>query len=56
MGGGRNQKLGINIYTIQYTRQIINKDLMYSTGNSAPYSVITSIGKELEKEQTLAYV
>ena len=33
-GGGINQKFGINIHTKQYTRQIINKDLVYSTGNS----------------------
>ena len=27
--------------TLLYLKQIINKDLLYSTGNSAQYSVIT---------------
>ena len=30
--------------------QINNKVLLYSTGNSAQYSVITYMGKESEKE------
>ena len=30
---------------------MINKDLLYSTGNSTQYSVITYIGKEFDKEQ-----
>ena len=30
---------------------MINKDLLYSTGNFTQYSVITYIGKESEKEQ-----
>ena len=29
---------------------MINKDLLYSTGNSTQYSVITYMGKESEKE------
>ena len=40
-GRGINQEFGINIYTLLYIKQIINKDLLYSTGNSAQYSVIT---------------
>ena len=31
---------------------IINKDLLYSTGNSAQYSVISYMGKQSEKEWT----
>ena len=31
-------------------KQINSKDLLYSTGNSAQYSVITYMGKEFEKE------
>ena len=31
---GINQELGINIYTLLYIRQITNKGLLYSTGNS----------------------
>ena len=32
-----------------------NKDLLYSTGNSAQYSVITYMGKESEKEWMYVY-
>ena len=37
-------------------RTVINKDLLYSTGNSTQYSVITLMGKESEKEQIYVYV
>ena len=30
-----------DIYTLLYLKYITNKDLLYSTGNSAEYSVIT---------------
>ena len=43
--GRINQEFGINIYTQLYIKQIINKDLLYSTGNSTQCSVITSMGK-----------
>ena len=46
--GGINQEFGINIYTLLYVKQIINKELLYSMWNSAQYSVITSMGKESE--------
>ena len=49
-GGGINQEVGINIYTLLYIKQIINKDLLYSTGNATQYSVIIYMGKECEKE------
>ena len=32
-----------------YVKQAINKDLLYSTGNSTQYSVITYMGKESER-------
>ena len=48
--GGINQEVGINMCTL-YIKQIIDKDLPYSTGNSTQYSVITYMGKESEKEQ-----
>ena len=48
--GERWGEAGINIYTQLYIKQIINKDLLYSTGNSTQYSVITYTGKESEKE------
>ena len=34
------REFGIDIYTLLYLKQIINKDLPYSTGHSAQYSVI----------------
>ena len=37
-------------------KQITNKDLVYSTGNAAQWSVKTSMGKEFEKEQIQAYM
>ena len=32
---------GTDMYTLLYLKQATNKDLLYSTGNSAQYSVIT---------------
>ena len=49
-GGGINQGVGIDIYTLLYTKQMGNKDLMYSIGKLTQYSVITYMGKESEKE------
>ena len=46
--GGVNQEVGIDIYTLLY--KINNKDLLQSTGESTQHSVITSMGKESEKE------
>ena len=40
----------INIYTLLYLKQIINKDLLYSAGNYTQYFVITYKEKESEKE------
>ena len=37
------------IYILVCTKYIANKDLLYSTGNSTQYSVITYMGKESEK-------
>ena len=45
----------INIYTLLYIRQI-NKDLLYSIGNSIQYLVITNNGKESEKEYIYIYI
>ena len=47
---GINWKFGIDIYTLLYIKQITNKDLLYSTGNSTQYFIITYKGKESEKE------
>ena len=55
-GGGINYEFGINIYRLLYIKQIINKDLPYSTGNYTQYSVTTYMGKESEKEWIYVYV
>ena len=36
-------------YALPYIKQRINKDLLYSTGDSTQYSIITYMGKESEK-------
>ena len=41
LGGGIDWDLGIDMYILLYLKQIIHKDLLYSTGNSAQFSVIT---------------
>ena len=46
--GGKIMSLGL-MYILLYINQVINKDLLFSTGNSAQYSIITYVGKESEK-------
>ena len=48
--GGLNQELMMNIHTLLYIKQITNKDLLYSTGNSTQYSIITNMEKESKKK------
>ena len=48
--GGIVREFGIDMYTLLYLRWITNGVLLYSTGNSAQYSVINHNGKEYEKE------
>ena len=48
--GEINQEFGKNIYTLLYIKQITNMDILYSTGNSTQYFVITYKGNESEKE------
>ena len=55
VGGRMNWEIGIDIYTI-YKKQITNKNLLYSTGNSTQYSVMTYMGKESKKEWIYVYV
>ena len=40
-GGGIVREFGIGMHTLLHLKQITNKDLLYSRGNSAQYSVIT---------------
>ena len=49
-GRGINQELGMNIHTLLYIRQITDENLLYSTGNSTQYSVITYAREESKKE------
>ena len=55
-GGGINWEMGIDIYIPLYIKQITHKGLLYGTGNSTQYSVMTCMGKESEKEQIYVYV
>ena len=49
-GGGIDWEIGIDIYTLLCVKQVTNKDLLYSTGNSAQHSVMTYMGEESKKE------
>ena len=55
-GGGLNQEVGINTYTLLYIKQITNKDLPYSARNYTQYFVITYNGKESGKEYIYVYI
>ena len=50
MGIEIDQEFGMYIYTLLYLKKIIIKDLLYSTGNTALYSVITKWEKNLKKK------
>ena len=54
--GGINCEIGIDIYTLLYIKYITNKNLLYSTGNSTQYSVMTYMGIESKKEWIYVYV
>ena len=54
--GRTNWEIGIDVYTLLYIKQITNKDLLYSTGNSTQQSVMTYMGKESKKEWVHVYV
>ena len=55
-GGGIVREFGIDMYTLLYLKWITNKDLLYSTGDSAQYSVMTYMGIESKKEWIYVYV
>ena len=55
-GGGMNWEIGIDIYTLICIKWITYKNLLYSTGNSTQYSVMTYMGKESKKEWIYVYV
>ena len=54
-GGWINREIGIDIYTLLYIKQITN-NLVYSTGNSIQYSVMTYMGIESKKEWIYVHV
>ena len=49
-GEGINWEIGVDIYTLLYIKYITNKKLLYSTGNSTQYSVMTYTETESKKE------
>ena len=49
-GEGINWEIGIGIYTLLYIIYITNKNLLYNTGKSSQYSVMTNMGIESKKE------
>ena len=50
-GAVTNWEFGPDMHTLLYTKQITTKDLLYSPGNSTQYSVVTRMGKNLEKKK-----
>ena len=51
-GEGINWEIGTDIYTLLYIKQIsIDKDLLYSTGNSTQWSVLAYTEKESYKKK-----
>ena len=49
-GDGILGEFGIDMYTLLYLKWIINKDLLYSTGNSAQCYVAAWMGGEFRGE------
>ena len=43
--GEINLEIEIDRHTLLYIKQITNKDLLYSTGNSTPDFIMTYMGK-----------
>ena len=50
------REFGMDRYTLLYLKWITNKDLLYSTGNSAQCHVAAWIGGEIEGECIHVYV
>ena len=45
-----------DLYTVLHVKQITNKDLLYSTGNSTQFSAMTYMEKTSEKKWMYMYV
>ena len=54
--GRRVREFGMDMYTLLYLKQITNKDLLYSTWNSAQCFVAAWMGGEFEGEWIHVYV
>ena len=50
MGDGMFREFGINKYSLLYLKWITNKNLLYSTGNSAQCYVVAWMGGEFGEE------
>ena len=55
-GVGINWEIGINVYTLVYIKQITNKDLLYSTGNSTQYCIMRPIWENNLKKNGYMYM
>ena len=55
-GKGIVREFGIVMYTLLYLKWITNKDLLYSTGNSAQCYVAAWMGGEFEEGWIRVYV
>ena len=53
--GRRVREFGMDMYTLLYLKQIMNKDLLYSIGNSAQCYVAAWMGGEFGREWTHVY-
>ena len=50
-GAGINWEIGMNIYTLLYLKQITNRNLLYSMGNSTEYSLTIYQEQNLKKSE-----
>ena len=55
MGEGIVREFGIDMYTLLYLKWVANKDLLYSTWNSAQFYVATWMGGEFGGEWIHVY-
>ena len=53
---GIHWEISIDIYTLLYIKEITNKNVLCSSGNSTQYSVMAYMGKEAKKESIYGYV
>ena len=48
---GIHWEISTDIYTLLYTKEITNKNMLCSTGNSTQYSVMAYMGKNLKQSR-----